>query len=139
MAYDQDGGKVAATAAAGARSATGLPDLVDRLQRPRAVWLMVPAAAVDAVIATLVPLLSPGDTLLDGGKSYYHDDFRRAGEPEPMPRDGGSSASVLAAHVGAGIDLEALAARLQTEGAEGFVKSWRELLGAIDAKSKVMA
>jgi 6-phosphogluconate dehydrogenase len=40
---------------------------------------MVPAGAVDEVIATLVPLLSPGDVILDGGNSYYHDDIRRAG------------------------------------------------------------
>ena len=80
VVYDRDGEKVATTAAAGARGATGLPDLVARLERPRSVWLMVPAAAVDAVIATLVPLLSPGDTVLDGGNSYYHDDIRRAGE-----------------------------------------------------------
>ena len=56
-----------------------------------------------------------------------------------LPRDGGGAEQVLAAHVKAGIDLPALAARLQSEGANGFVKSWDELLGAIDAKSKSLA
>jgi transaldolase len=55
-----------------------------------------------------------------------------------LPRDGGDSEAVLAAHVKAGIDLKALAARLQSDGAKGFVRSWAELLGAIDAKSKVL-
>jgi 6-phosphogluconate dehydrogenase len=57
-----------------------LPDFVKNLSKPRAVWLMVPAAVVDATIAELVPLLEPGDTLIDGGNSYYVDDLRRAKE-----------------------------------------------------------
>jgi transaldolase len=56
-----------------------------------------------------------------------------------LPRDGGDAAVVLLAHVKAGIDATALAAQLQSDGAEGFVASWRELLGAIDAKSRVLA
>jgi len=56
-----------------------------------------------------------------------------------MPRDGGDAEARLAAHAKAGIDLAALAAQLQSEGAKGFVESWRDLLGAIGAKSKVMA
>ena len=56
-----------------------------------------------------------------------------------LPRDGGDAEAVLAEHVKAGIDLTALAARLQSDGAESFVKSWNELLGAIDAKSKALA
>jgi len=55
-----------------------LPDLVKKLKAPRAVWLMVPAAVVDSTIADLVPLLEPGDILIDGGNSYYVDDIRRA-------------------------------------------------------------
>ncbi len=62
---------------------TSLPDLVKQLDTPRAIWLMVPAASVDDTIATLVPLLSPGDTIIDGGNSYYHDDIRRAAELKP--------------------------------------------------------
>ncbi len=58
--------------------AADFPDLVKKLATPRAVWLMVPAAVVDKAIASLVPLLDPGDTIIDGGNSYYIDDIRRA-------------------------------------------------------------
>lgn len=60
--------------------ATSFGDLVRKLKAPRAVWLMVPAAVVDQTIAELVPHLEPGDTLIDGGNSYYVDDIRRAKE-----------------------------------------------------------
>jgi len=59
---------------------TSLSDLVKKLKKPRAVWLMVPAAAVDKTIPDLVPHLEVGDILIDGGNSYYVDDIRRAQE-----------------------------------------------------------
>ena len=60
--------------------ATSLADFVKKLNKPRAVWLMVPAAVVDESIASLQPLLESGDILIDGGNSYYVDDIRRAKE-----------------------------------------------------------
>jgi 6-phosphogluconate dehydrogenase len=63
-----------------ATGSTSLQDFVSKLERPRAIWLMVPAAAVEETIASLLPMLEPEDILIDGGNSYYVDDIRRAKE-----------------------------------------------------------
>jgi 6-phosphogluconate dehydrogenase len=76
--FDRSPEAVAALTKEGAVGAASLDDLIAKLPQPRAVWLMVPAAAVDAAIEDLAPRLAPGDTLIDGGNSYYVDDIRRA-------------------------------------------------------------
>ena len=78
VVFDRNQAAVAELAKAGARGADSLKDLVAKLNKPRAVWFMVPAAAVDGSIAELAPLLESGDALIDGGNSYYVDDIRRA-------------------------------------------------------------
>ena len=87
VVYDHSADAVAALAKEGATGAASLADFVAKLDQPRALWLMVPAAVVDASIAELMPLLQPGDALIDGGNSYYVDDIRRAKELAPKKID----------------------------------------------------
>jgi 6-phosphogluconate dehydrogenase len=80
VVFDRDAEAVRKIGAEGAKAATSLRDFVAALEPPRAVWIMVPAGVVDAVIADLRPMLQRGDTLIDGGNSHYHHDIRRADE-----------------------------------------------------------
>ena len=83
VVFDRSPNVVKQLAEEKAIGASSLADLVKKLEKPRAVWLMVPAAVVDQTIADLLPHLEEGDTLIDGGNSYYVDDIRRAGELAP--------------------------------------------------------
>jgi 6-phosphogluconate dehydrogenase len=78
--HDANTAAMSALARPGVTSAATLADFVAKLRTPRAVWLMLPAAIVDQELALLAPLLAAGDTVIDGGNSYYHDDIRRASE-----------------------------------------------------------
>jgi 6-phosphogluconate dehydrogenase len=80
VVYDMSAQAVQASVNQGATGAGSLEEFVQKLAKPRAIWLMVPAGVVDETLAKLVPLLASGDTVIDGGNSYYHDDIRRAGE-----------------------------------------------------------
>ena len=78
VVFDRSPKAVDDLASAGAVGASSLGDFVKKLQKPRAVWLMAPAAVVDNVIADLLPQMEAGDIIIDGGNSYYVDDIRRA-------------------------------------------------------------
>jgi len=78
--WDQNHANVEALAGEGATGALTLDDMLKALQPPRAVWLMIPAAVVDATLAELSARMESGDIVIDGGNSYYIDDIRRAKE-----------------------------------------------------------
>jgi 6-phosphogluconate dehydrogenase len=78
VVFDMSPAAVNGLSAEGATGANSYADLVKKLAKPRAVWLMVPAAVVDQTISALLPHLEAGDILIDGGNSYYVDDIRRA-------------------------------------------------------------
>ena len=67
----------------GAVGTASLEELAKKLKKPRAVWMMVPAAVVDSTLESLIPFLEEGDVVIDGGNSYYHDDIRRGAELKP--------------------------------------------------------
>jgi 6-phosphogluconate dehydrogenase len=83
VVFDMSSKAVSELAAEHAVGSSSLADLVRKLEKPRAVWLMVPAAVVDKTIADILPALEPDDVLIDGGNSYYIDDIRRAKELAP--------------------------------------------------------
>jgi len=80
VAYDRNPDVVKGMVAEGAIGASSFSDLVKKLDKPRAVWLMIPAAVVEQTIDNLAPLLEKDDMIIDGGNSYYIDDMRRASE-----------------------------------------------------------
>ncbi len=97
VAFDVSPEAVQQLSAEGAVGAETLEDMVGKLEPPRAVWLMVPAAIVDQTLDSLVPLLAAGDAVIDGGNSYYRDDLRRAarvGEHDLLYVDVGTSGGV---------------------------------------------
>src|SRR3954462_15808200 len=78
VAYDVSPDSVTALADEGAVGSESMEDFVGKLEKPRSVWLMVPAAVVDSTLDSLVPLLDEGDAVIDGGNSYYRDEIRRS-------------------------------------------------------------
>jgi 6-phosphogluconate dehydrogenase len=80
VVFDANPAAIAAAAESGAQAAVSPAAMVAALARPRAIWLMTPAAVVDTMIETLLPLLDDGDIVIDGGNSHHHDDIRRARE-----------------------------------------------------------
>src|SRR6266852_3678913 len=80
VVFDMSAKAVAELAKEKAVGTASLAEFAKSLAKPRAIWLMVPAAVVDKTIADLLPHLEPGDILIDGGNSYYVDDIRRAQE-----------------------------------------------------------
>ncbi len=86
VAFDFSEDAVRTAEGFGARGASGLEDLVSKLDAPRAVWVMVPAGdPTEQTVQQLAGLLEPGDLIVDGGNSNWHDDVRRGAEPTSRP------------------------------------------------------
>jgi len=83
VVFDRSPKSVAELAGEGATGSSSIQDFITELQKPRAIWLMIPAAVVDPTIAEIAPHLEAGDILIDGGNSYYIDDIRRAKDLQP--------------------------------------------------------
>ena len=83
VVFDMSQKSVAELAGEGATGSSSIQDFVSKLQKPRAIWLMIPAAVVDSTIAEIAPHLEADDILIDGGNSYYIDDIRRAKDLQP--------------------------------------------------------
>ncbi len=103
VVYDMSAKAVEASVQQGATGASTLEEFVQKLEKPRAVWLMVPAGVVDETLDKLLPLLEKDDIVIDGGNSYYHDDIRRAKELKEKGMhyvDAGTSGGVWGAERG---------------------------------------
>ena len=87
VVHDVNADAVNKLADEGAVRATSLQDFVGKLRKPRAAWMMVPAAVVDQTLEKLAPLMESGDVIVDGGNSYYRDDVERAGRLQPKGID----------------------------------------------------
>jgi 6-phosphogluconate dehydrogenase len=85
VAYDRNPDVVKGLEAEGATGANSLEEFVDELERPRNIWIMVPAGVVQSTLDQLRPLLEADDVVIDGGNSYYRDDIGRAAD---LKRDG---------------------------------------------------
>jgi 6-phosphogluconate dehydrogenase len=83
VVYDLHAEAVQALVKEGANGANSLEDFARKLNTPRTIWMMLPAAVVDPTLKTLIPFLEANDVIIDGGNSYYHDDIRRATELKP--------------------------------------------------------
>ena len=104
VVYDVSADAVSALEADGADGSTDLATFVQKMERPRNVWIMVPAGKItESVITQLADLLEPGDAIIDGGNSYYHDDIRHAANLKDK-----------------GIELEVTEGLLDHLGTEGF-------------------
>src|SRR5918996_2639949 len=87
VVFDVSAAAVKGLEGEGAIGATSMEDFVAKLSRPRAAWMMVPAAVVDETLERLAPLMDTGDIIIDGGNSYYRDDVERAKRLEPKGID----------------------------------------------------
>ncbi|MGH8923459.1 MAG: phosphogluconate dehydrogenase (NAD(+)-dependent, decarboxylating) [Acidimicrobiia bacterium] len=134
VVYDLNQQSVSQLAGEGAIGARSLEEFVGQLEAPRSVWIMIPAAFVDSTIDEIVPLLDPGDVVIDGGNSFFEDDIVRAtrlGEREITYLDIGTSGGVYGVERGyclmIGGDTAAVA-RLDP--------IWRTLAPGIDAATR---
>ncbi|HEV2620381.1 MAG TPA: decarboxylating 6-phosphogluconate dehydrogenase [Acidobacteriaceae bacterium] len=103
VVFDMSAAAVEASVKQGATGSGSLAEFVQKLHKPRAIWLMVPAGVVDETLDKLVPLLEKDDIIIDGGNSYYHDDIRRYNELKPKGIhyvDAGTSGGVWGADRG---------------------------------------
>ena len=99
VVYDVSAQAVKDLESAGAVGSSSLEDFVNKLDKPRALWIMVPAAIVQSTLDQLTGLLQAGDIVIDGGNSYYHDDITRA--KQLAPKASTTSTAARAAESGA--------------------------------------